>query len=119
MASNPAEYGVLLGAVGTLSTLVMFAVEIAFAVVVATIVRRERPDALGVFIASIVCDGFGLFLGIASGLLMVLAGSGESGMYAMVGANLFVTILRVAARTLLIVGVVRLARQPPEKAPWP
>jgi hypothetical protein len=119
MQPSAAQYGLVMGIVGGFASLATLAVEIVFIVVVATLVRRERPDAWALLAGSFACDVVALVVGTGGSFAGTMLFGTSGGLYAIAGINLFASVLRVVARALVILGVVRLARPPAARPPWP
>jgi hypothetical protein len=114
-----AQYGLVMGIVGGFSSLATLVVEIVFIVVVATLVRRERPDTWALLAGSFACDLVALVVGTGGSVATTMLFQSSGGLYAVAAINLFASILRVVARALVILGIVRLARPPMARPPWP
>jgi hypothetical protein len=105
------------GAASVISGGVGLLVMIAFVVVIATSVRRHRPDVTPILLGAI---GFECVIALASNLTpLVLARftsvsgpSGGSYMEAYALSTLIFSIARAAARACLLWGIVRLAEPP-------
>jgi hypothetical protein len=119
MVPSASEYGLIMGIVGGFSSLATFIVEIVFIVVVATLVRRERPDAWAIFAGSFACDILALLFSTLGTMAVSFLASTSGSLYPIAAVSLFAGLLHVVGRALIVVGVVRLARQPAEKPPWP
>ena len=104
----------ILGVAGAISWGIGLLVLIAFIVVIATVVRRHRPDATPILLGAI---GFECAISIAANVtpivlsrfLSVSGPSGGSYMEAYALSNLIFSIAHAAARALLLLGIVRLA----------
>jgi hypothetical protein len=111
----------LASGVGTLAVL---AVEIALLVVVLTVVRRNRPRAVGLLLASTVISIAATVLTPVTYMLVpsaiMSAGGGVervSLLFAVLGVGF--ALVRTLAGVLLVVGIVRLAGHAGDDAPFP
>ena len=116
-ASMSASSSLLIGAASVFSVLVNLAVLGVFVVVILTVVRRHRPDAAPILVGAIAFELLLTCLSyVVSMMLPRFAMVGGVAGYAQAQAvNVFVfTLAHVAARGLLLWGIVRLARPPLE-----
>jgi len=97
-----------------ISLLINLGVLIAFLVVVLTVVRRERPDAVALLLGALVSELLLTCLSYAVSLILpqlIGAMGGVAGYAQAQAVNILVFALaHAAARGLLLWGVVRLAR---------
>jgi len=109
-----------MGAASAFSLLLNLGMLIAFVVVVLTVVRRHRPDAVALLIGALVLEFFLTCLSYAASLILpqLMSSLGGVARYAEVQAlNVFVFALAHAGtRGLLLWGIVRLARPADEPA---
>jgi hypothetical protein len=103
-----------MGAASAFSLLLNLGMLVAFLVVVLTLVRRHRPDAVALLVGALVLEFFLTCLSYAASLILpqVAGWLGGVARYAEVQTlNVFVFALAHAAtRGLLLWGIVRLAR---------
>ena len=112
---STSEWAVRLGMVHAVAWLFAIAGQVALLVVIATAVRRHRPDAFRPLLAwSIACLAYTVLRSVVSALVNVLAARG--GMDAMFLAQLAETCISVVVGgvlvALLALGLVRLAQPP-------
>jgi|SRR4051812_44026166 hypothetical protein len=119
MASSP----LLLAATSALTTALFLLVDIVFLVLIVTTIRRQRPDAWGLLAAAVGVALLTNLLNVVSGLVgsMFVSGSGgmESFIHYTAASHLLLTMTGITARILLVIGVLRLARDPFVPPPGP
>src|SRR4051812_13634686 len=115
----PAMSGsVMLSVAGVISWGVGLLVLVAFIIVIATVVRRQRPDVSPILLGAMVFEllislvAYGAQLALPR-LLSVSGASGSGGyMEAFALSNVIFSVAHAAARVFLLWGIVRLAQPP-------
>lgn len=114
MSRMTAESSLLFGLSAAMSWFFGLAVQITFLVVIASVVRRNRPDVAPILFGAVIFELLVTTCAYASSFVLARFVMGVAGMQGYARAQAISTMVfggaHAAARALLIWGIVRLAR---------
>jgi hypothetical protein len=109
-----ASSSLFLGVAGVFSWFIALAVLVAFVVVIATVVRRHRPDALPILLGAIIFEILITICSFVATIVLPRFATPALGMAGYAETQAINTVVfalaHAAARSLLLWGVIRLAQ---------